>query len=131
MQGYFITLGLAFVGLIIFFMNCDSNFDKSLFWRPKSGKQHVRECWRDVKIWSKSWKTKDEEVYKGWIECIHPTYLPFDLMADWICGEVVEKYEDRKVERPEWMNKKGEGKFIKRITEVYSWGGGGRGWGKY
>lgn len=44
MTGYGISLGLAAVGLVMFFSNCDPNFDRSLFWRPKSGKQHIMDC---------------------------------------------------------------------------------------
>ncbi|GMH93336.1 hypothetical protein TL16_g12601 [Triparma laevis f. inornata] len=33
------------------------------------------------------------------------------------------KYEDKSVERPEWMNKKIENNFIKRIAEIYTWKG--------
>lgn len=32
MLGYGIGLGLAAVGLVMFFRNCDPNFDRSLFW---------------------------------------------------------------------------------------------------
>ena len=42
--GYGVSLGLAALGLVMFFRNCDPTFDRSLFWRPKSGKQHAREC---------------------------------------------------------------------------------------
>ncbi|GMH92585.1 hypothetical protein TL16_g12389 [Triparma laevis f. inornata] len=33
MTGYGVSLGLAAVGLVIFFKNCDPTFDRSLFWR--------------------------------------------------------------------------------------------------
>ena len=62
----------------------NEGFDISLFWRRKSGKQHARNCWVDKKVWEKAYKTKDDERYKGWIECIHPTYLPFDEILPWL-----------------------------------------------
>ncbi|GMH60273.1 hypothetical protein TrLO_g15912 [Triparma laevis f. longispina] len=48
MMGYAICLALASVGLTLFLMNCDENFDRSLFWKPKSGKQHARSCLTDM-----------------------------------------------------------------------------------
>lgn len=69
--------------------------------------------------------SQDEEIWKAWIECIHLTYLLFDFMTQWIYERFVEKYEDKSVERPEWMNKENEGKFIKRIAEIYIWKGTG------
>ena len=81
MLGYGVSLGLAAMGLALFFTNCDANFDRSLFRRPKSGKQHRRECWKDEKIWKKGLLTKDEEIWKGMVRRIHPTYLPFDMLT--------------------------------------------------
>ena len=124
MLGYAVSLGLAAIGLALFLKNCDENFDRSLFWRPKSGKQHRRECWKDEKIWKKGLLTKDEEIWKGMVRRIHPTYLPFDMLTPWICETLVGKYEDKSVERPEWMSwEEAEDKFIKRIAEVYEWYG--------
>ncbi|GMI05280.1 hypothetical protein TrVE_jg3836 [Triparma verrucosa] len=123
MLGYAVSLGLAAIGLALFFMNCDENFDRSLFWRRKSGKQHARDCWKDKKIWSKKRKTKEDDIW-GWVENIHPTYLPFDMLTTWICETLVGKCEDKKVERPEWMSgEEAEDKFMKRIAEVYEWYG--------
>ena len=124
MLGYAVSLGLAAIGLALFFKNCDKNFDRSLFWRPKKGKQNVRDCWNDEKIWEKAFTTKDEEIWKGWVETIHPTYFPFDVLTPWICENLVDKYEDKSVERPEWIRgKEAEDKFIKRIAVVYEWYG--------
>ncbi|GMH71940.1 hypothetical protein TL16_g05789 [Triparma laevis f. inornata] len=122
MAGYGVSLGLAALGLVMFFRNCDSTFDRSLFWRPKRGKQLVRECWSDKNIWHKDVATKDDEIW-GWVEFIHPTYFPFDLVTLWLCEKLVEKYEDKNMEKPERMNKKNEGKFIKRIAKIYAWKG--------
>ncbi|GMH64401.1 hypothetical protein TrLO_g8290 [Triparma laevis f. longispina] len=122
MAGYGISLGLEAVGFATFFMNCDPNFDRSLFWRPKSGQQHARDAFNDVKIREKGCKTKDDEHW-GWIGFIHPTYLPFDCMTPWVCERLVEKYEDKSVGRPEWMNEENEDTFIKRIAEIYTWKG--------
>ena len=122
MAGYGVSLGLAALGLVMFFRNCDSTFDRSLFWRPKHGKQLVRECWSDKNIWHMDVATKDDEIW-GWVEFIHPTYFPFDLITLWLCEKLVEKYEDKNMERPERMNKKNEGKFIKRIAKIYAWKG--------
>ncbi|GMH68993.1 hypothetical protein TrLO_g1264 [Triparma laevis f. longispina] len=99
MAGYGISLGLAAVALVMFFKNCDPDFDRSLFWREKLGKQRTRDCWSDDEIWERTFKTKDEEKWKGWVETIHPTHLPFDLMTPWI-KSLVEKYGDEGVERP-------------------------------
>ncbi|GMH76012.1 hypothetical protein TL16_g06942 [Triparma laevis f. inornata] len=123
MTGYAASLGLAVVGLALFLNNCDPKFDRSLFWKAKRGEQHARECWSDEKVWEKDFKTKDEEIWKGWIETIHPTYLPFDLMTQWL-KRLVEKFE-RGVERPEWINAENEKNFIKRIAEIYIWKGTG------
>ena len=109
--------------LALFLRNCDENFDRSLFWRPKSGKQLCRECWMDTKTWHKESLTKNDEVW-NWAEFIHPTYLPFDILTPWICETLVGKYYDKSVERPEWMrSKEAEGKFIKRVSEIYEWYG--------
>ena len=62
-------------------------------------------------------------MYKGWIESMNPTYLPFDLMTTWICETLVEKYEDVGWQRPAWMNSENNGKFIKRVAAVYIWKG--------
>ena len=54
----------------------------------------------------------------------HPAYLEFDdVVTPWICEDLVEKYEEEGVERPKWMNSKNNGKFIKRIAEIYIWKG--------
>lgn len=53
MAGYGASLGLVAFGLAMFLSNCDPSFDRSLFRRPKRGKQHVRECCRDEIIWGK------------------------------------------------------------------------------
>lgn len=122
MAGYGISLGLAAVGLVMFFKNCDPDFDRSLFWRGKLGKQRTRDCWSDDEIWERTFKTKDEEKWKGWVETIHPTYLPFDLMTPWI-KSLVEKYGDEGVERPRWLDRGNESIFIKRVAEIYIWKG--------
>lgn len=74
-------------------------------------------------IWEKGFKTKDEKIWKGWVECFHPTYLPFDLMTPRIYEALVEKYEDKSLERPDWMNKSNESEFIKRVARIYKWKG--------
>ena len=48
----------------IFFKNIERSFNVSLFWRRKSGKAMVRDCWRDEKIWDKVFRTKNEEIYR-------------------------------------------------------------------
>ncbi|GMH75404.1 hypothetical protein TL16_g06753 [Triparma laevis f. inornata] len=122
MAGYGISLVLAAVGLVIFFKNCNDHFDRSLFWRPKTGNQHMRDNLKDEKLWDKGCKSKDDEFW-GWVGFIHPTYLDFDLMTPWICERLVEKYELGGLARPEWMDSENSEKFIKRITEVYAWKG--------
>ncbi|GMH81187.1 hypothetical protein TL16_g08851 [Triparma laevis f. inornata] len=120
MMGYAICLALASVGLTLFLMNCDENFDRSLFWKPKSGKQHARSCLTDVRIWKKNRTSKDEEFW-AYCHLNHPAYLPFDVITPWICEGLVGKYEDKFVARPEWMAGENEEKFIKRLVEIYSW----------
>ena len=61
MAAYSGTILLMFIGLVLFFKNVEEGFVVSFFWRRKSGKEHVRECWVDKKIWEKSCKTKDDE----------------------------------------------------------------------
>jgi len=79
MTEYDVGLGLAAVGLVMFFRNFDEDFDRSLFWRPKRGKQHGRDCWTDENIWAKG-ITKDDEIW-GWVEYTRPTYFPTDIMT--------------------------------------------------
>ena len=55
----------------------EEGLDGSLFWRKKSGMEHVGECWADTSIWVKGFKAKDGDVW-GWGANCHPTYLPFD-----------------------------------------------------
>ncbi|GMH66769.1 hypothetical protein TL16_g04501 [Triparma laevis f. inornata] len=45
------------------------------------------------------------------------------MMTPWICERLVEKYEEKSVKRPEWMNSKNDGKFTKRIAKIYAWKG--------
>ncbi|GMH65365.1 hypothetical protein TrLO_g12698 [Triparma laevis f. longispina] len=53
---------------------------------------------------------------------LHPRYLPFDLMTTWICEDLLEKYENKSVERPKWMAGKGnEAKFINCVVEIHTW----------
>lgn len=118
MMGYWANLGLAAVGLVMFLMSCDENFDRSLFWRPKSGKRHLRDCWNDKAVREKARKTKSDERW-GLVAYTHPTYIPFDVVTPWLCEELVEKYEDKSVGRPEWMNSENNGKFIKCIAKIY------------
>ncbi|GMH58934.1 hypothetical protein TL16_g02721 [Triparma laevis f. inornata] len=122
MAGYGVSLGLATAGLAIFFRNCEPTFDWRLFWRPKSGRQHVRDILRSKKIWAKAHKTKDDESW-DWIGFIYPTYLPFDFMTPWMCEDLVEKYEEEGVTRPDWMNNEKKDEFIKRIVTIYEWKG--------
>ncbi|GMH65857.1 hypothetical protein TL16_g11548 [Triparma laevis f. inornata] len=129
MTAYGVSLTLVAVGLVLFFVNCDPNFDRSLFWRPKSGKQHIRESFQDESIWAKGYATKDDENW-SWVVGIHPTYLPFDEVTPWICDCLAGKYDkmydtlNKGVERPEWMSgKENEGKFIERVVEIYTWRG--------
>ncbi|GMH79514.1 hypothetical protein TL16_g08173 [Triparma laevis f. inornata] len=67
--------------------------------------------------WKGDQKDKYQEIWE-WIHDIHPTYLPFDETTSWICKHLVEKNEDKSVERPEWTIKKNEGKFVKRTAAV-------------
>ena len=98
------------------------SFDRSLFWRPRSTKEHATECWRDPQIWAKAYETKDDEVW-GWVGFTHPTYLPFDEMTKWL-ENLAAKYEDKTMKRPEWMMAgENEDKFIKRIVTIYEWKG--------
>ena len=49
-------------------------------------------------------KSKDEEIYL-WLErTIHPTYSPFDGLAPWLYKDLVVKYEDKEVGRPDWFD---------------------------
>ena len=123
MLGYGVILALTLAGLTLFFLNCDENFDRNLFWRPKSGKEHCRDCWQDEVIWTPRHKEMDSEIW-GWVGHTHPTYLPFDDMSRWLCKNLVEKYEDKAVERPDWMRGKlAESLLIKRFAEIYTWKG--------
>lgn len=118
MKGYSIGLGLAMFGLALFLMKCDMSFARSLSWRPKSGNQRTTGCWLDSRIWSKGFATKDDEKW-DWLEFIHPIYLPFDLVTPWLCTELVDKYVDKNIERPQK-----EEAFVMRVVELYKW------WGK-
>ena len=123
MAAYGISLGLAAIGLALFLMNCDKNFDRSLFWRPMSGKQNVRDRWKDENIWSKDALTKNDDIWI-WAGRLHPTYIPFDTLTPWICERLVEDYKDKSVERPKWIaGKISEDKFIKRMAQIYEWHG--------
>lgn len=53
----------------------------------------------------------------------YPIYLPFDEVTPWICEHLVEKYEDKSVERPEWMNAATSSNFIKRIAVLHRYHG--------
>lgn len=48
--------------MVMFFKNCDPSFDRSLFWRSRSRKEHAKECCRDETIWDTGIKTKNEEI---------------------------------------------------------------------
>ena len=97
MAAYGVALLLMAVGLTLFFKNMDEGFDISLFSKRKSGKQHIRNCWVDEKIWKRSFKSKDAERY-GRVRGNHPTYLPFDEILPWL-DDLATKYEDEQVER--------------------------------
>lgn len=121
MIGYGVSLGLAVLGLIIFFVNCDEKFDRSLFWRLRTGKQQTKDCWVDERIWKKSCKSKDEDRWLL-LKRFHPIYICFEEVTPWICNHLVEVYgNDEK--RPEWMAGESEDTFIKRIVEIYEWKG--------
>ena len=109
-------------GLFLFFKHCHKDFDLATFWRPTSGKKLVQSCWRDSTKWILAAKTKDDDFW-GYIIGLHPTYLPTEELSDWLCVNLIEKYEDRSAARPEWMRGDGEFKFIKRILTVYNWKG--------
>ncbi|GMH88430.1 hypothetical protein TL16_g11155 [Triparma laevis f. inornata] len=123
MIGYGISLALAAVGLTMFLMNCDKNFDRSLFWRPKSGREHERDFWRDPKCWKRKSTSKEEERWQV-LRKRHPLYLPFDEITLWVCEHLVELYEDRRAPRPDWMAAgEKEKAFVKRIVTLYKWKG--------
>lgn len=65
-------------------------------------------------------ETKDDEHW-SYIETVHPTYIPFEVVTPWICEYLVETYESEGVKRPEWMNAKNDEVCIKRIIEIYTW----------
>mmetsp|Transcript_22733 Transcript_22733/g.47332 ORF Transcript_22733/g.47332 Transcript_22733/m.47332 type:complete len:716 (-) Transcript_22733:35-2182(-) len=109
---------LMAVGLVLFFCNMNDGFDVSLFWKEKSGRAHMRDCWCDKKIWRKSLRDKDAERHYRLCK-IHPTYLPFELIVPWICEDLLEKYEYRE-DRPEWLD---SDKFIKRVATCFRWHG--------
>ncbi|GMH56646.1 hypothetical protein TrLO_g14360 [Triparma laevis f. longispina] len=88
MTVYFFSLGLAGLGLVLFFLNCDTSFDKSLFWRPKSGKQATREKWSDEQPWKRGIQDKDEERWATLMR-YHPIYLPFEMVTPWICEDLL------------------------------------------
>mmetsp|Transcript_3697 Transcript_3697/g.7031 ORF Transcript_3697/g.7031 Transcript_3697/m.7031 type:complete len:607 (+) Transcript_3697:126-1946(+) len=115
----------ACLGLLIFMMNCDKNFEKALFWRPKSGKQHVLDSCQSKTIRKTFCKTKDDEIWLLWVESVHPAYLPFDFITKWICEDLVDKYTglNNLEERPEWMIGDKEALFLKRIVTIYTWYG--------
>ena len=79
----------------------------------------VKECWLDGG-WNKDLETRDDEIW-SWVYYIHPTYFPFDELVPWISEDLVAKYEDKAVERPEWMVNENE--VVKRIVEVFKWKG--------
>ncbi|GMH98078.1 hypothetical protein TrST_g10770 [Triparma strigata] len=115
----------ACLGLLIFMMNCDENFEKALFWRPKSGTQHVLDSCQSKTIRKTFCKTKDDEIWLLWVESVHPAYLPFDFITKWICEDLVDKYTgmNNLEERPEWMIGDKEALFLKRIVTIYTWYG--------
>ncbi|GMI02539.1 hypothetical protein TrLO_g8526 [Triparma laevis f. longispina] len=128
MQAYVASMLLAAFGLFLFIRNCDENFDRKLYLKPKSGKEHARECWKDEKPWIKGHLDKDDDVW-AWVGGIHPTYLPFDMVTVWICEKLVGKYGEfgpllpAPMERPKWMTGEEEEKFIMRIVALYEWHG--------
>ena len=86
-------------------------------------KEHVRHQWKSGTVWKTSFLTKDDEIWNK-VERFHPTYLPLDMLTLWICENLVGKYSDKSVERPEWVRgREAEYKFIKRIAKVYEWYG--------
>ena len=101
-------------GLAIFFKNMDEGFDVSLFWRRKSGKEHIRGDWIDKKIGRREGKTKDTER-NGRLCSLHPTYLLFDCITPWL-EDLATKYKDEQVERPEWLD--GD-VFVKRVLTFF------------
>ena len=117
MAAFICMILLMAIGLVIFFKNTNESFNLSLFWRRKSGKNLVRDCWLDDKIWAKEYQSKKDEQW-GWIDTVHPIYLPFDLIVPWF-KDLVDKYENE-VERPEWLD---NDKFVKRIVTIFRWRG--------
>ena len=107
-------------GLVTFMMNCRDGFDTSLFWKPRRGKDHLKTIWVSDDIWAKDCATKDEER-RSILEVVHPIYLPFDELRDWICVDLVRKYADPMVERPQWLETSKKESFIGRLVEVYEW----------
>ena len=82
-------------GLALFFKNMEEGFDVSLFWRRKSGMEHVRECRVDNFFWEKAYKTEDEERW-SWVAYMHPTYLPFDYVVVWL-EDLATMYENEQM----------------------------------
>ncbi|GMH78561.1 hypothetical protein TL16_g07852 [Triparma laevis f. inornata] len=71
-------------------------------------------------MWRRKRQIKDEERWEL-LDC-HSTYIPFDVVTPWICEELVSKYDDKSVKRPDWMSGKGrKSKCIKRIAAIYTW----------
>ncbi|GMH78097.1 hypothetical protein TL16_g07666 [Triparma laevis f. inornata] len=120
-----VTLSGALIGLRLFFKNCCKKFNVSLFWKPKSGKEHIESAWRDPEVWGSNMnpvKTKDDDYWE-WAILLHPTYLPLEELTSWLCYRLVKKYADRTTPRPSWMSGYEEIVFIKRILTIYNWKG--------
>ena len=119
MVAYSGMLLLLAIGLAIFFRNMKEDFETSVFWRRKSGKEMIRDLWLDKKIWDKCSRSKDDERW-SWVGSIQPTYLPFDVILPWLCEDLVVKYENKKAKRPDWMD---NDRFLKRIVTIFKWKG--------
>lgn len=124
---YLVTVLGAFIALIFFFTNMDSTFEKNLLWRPKRRKEHVKDWIENPTIRKTFMKTKDDEIWYAWVESVHPTYIPFEVVTPWLCSHLVDLYGDKRNPRPKWLdktteeNEKGEAYFIKRIVTIYKW----------
>ena len=142
---FFAMIGCVF-GLWLFLANLDEDFDISMFWKPKSGKQFIGECFTDVRLNYKISKNKDDDKWV-FVGSKHPLYVPKNLVCDFVeeiaikfekkvgegGKEVVNEPEEKGIsksekkkniveekERPEWLT---EEVFGMRIVEVFKYYG--------
>ena len=131
---FMVAMLLCVFGMWLFLNNVDEDFDKSILWRPKTGKQLAADCFADEKIWSKNFVTKDDEKW-GDVSETNPMYVPKGLACEFVEERALkfamkergvekkegeEKVKEGGEKRPEWLT---EEKLGKRVVMIFKWYG--------